>query len=105
MLQLSDIIVLLIIAWATSFWWYAQAARQRALLICRKHCEQQGLQLLDETVSLSRLWIKRDQRGRLRCWRLYTFEFTHSGTDRFRGYVEMLGDQLEIISLGSFRMH
>lgn len=73
-----------------ALWFDAQAAREHATAHCRRICQETGLQLLDHTVSLQRLTLKRSQ-GRLGLSRRYGFEVSLDGTDRHPGTISFTG--------------
>lgn len=75
-------------------WFDAMKARERALAAGRAACERYRLQFLDDTVSLARLRLARDDEGRLRVHRTYTFEFSDTGDNRRQGAVVTLGPEL-----------
>lgn len=81
------------------FWWNSLRARELALKHARKACNLVHLQLLDQTVALQRLSIKRSDRGRLCIERHYRFEYTEHGTHRDTGTVSMRGHALHGLSL------
>lgn len=93
------VFTLLLIAGAVWFWIGSMRAREQTLARARRVCEQMNVQLLDQTVALSRLWVRRDSHGRLRLWRWYSFEFSTSGADRHRGAASLLGDQIQFVRL------
>lgn len=66
-------------------------AREQALHACQSACGEMDVQLLDHTVALGRVRLARDARGHLRLRRRYNFEFSTGGSDRWRGYVDLLG--------------
>lgn len=66
-------------------------AREQALHACQSACDEMEVQLLDHTVAMTRLRLARDGHGRVRLRRRYRFEFSSAGTDRWRGYVDLLG--------------
>src|SRR5438034_1017645 len=55
-------------------WIDSLRARERAVEAGRSACARYDLQFLDETVSFARLRLARDEEGRLRIVRTYTFE-------------------------------
>ena len=65
----------------------------------REACKRYGLQFLDDTVSFARLRLARDDEGRLKLARTYTFEFTETGNTRRHGAIVMLGQDLRDIQL------
>ena len=81
------------------FWIDSLRARERALAAGRGACERYGVQLLDETVQFARLRLARDDEGRLRLRRTYTFEFSDTGNNRRHGAIVMLGAQLQDLQL------
>jgi hypothetical protein len=87
--------VVLAIIW---FWHASMSAREHANGAAREACEQLQLVMLDGTVAISRLWMRRDADGRLRLERTYGFEYTDDGYRRLRGFVVTLGPR--VISVG-----
>jgi hypothetical protein len=74
-------------------------ARERAVRAGREACKRYELQFLDDTVSFARLRLGRDDEGRLKLSRTYTFEFTETGNTRRHGAIVMLGQDLRDIQL------
>lgn len=105
MLQPSDVIAFLLIAAVIYFWWHLQGIRQVALRAGRAHCKTENVQLLDETVALARVRLKRGHQGRLQWSSRFTFEFTTTGADRYKGFIDLIGQRVELISLGAYRAH
>jgi hypothetical protein len=95
----APVITLVLIAAAVWFWIGSMRAREQTLARARRACEQMDVQLLDQTVALSRLWVRRDSRGHLRLWRWYSFEFSISGSDRHRGAASLVGDEIQFVRL------
>jgi hypothetical protein len=81
------------------FWIDSLRARERALEAGRHACRRYGLQFLDETVSIARIRLRRDDEGRARIARTYTFEFTETGNTRRQGAIVMLGRELADIQM------
>jgi hypothetical protein len=57
------------------------------------------VQLLDDTVALEGMRLRRDGTGRVRIERRYVFEFTNTGASRLAGLVVVLGNRVEILAL------
>jgi hypothetical protein len=87
------IALLVFIIW---FWLDSARARELAVAICREASNRYNVQLLDESVALSRLSLRWPNEG-LRLWRLYTFDFSHDGADRRQGKVALTGINLDYI--------
>lgn len=98
-LDTSDLTLLALIALGALYWWHDQGMRQRVLEACTRFCTEREVQLLDQSVSLRRLWIRRDEWGRFKFWRLYEFEFASPENDRYKGRAVTLGDRILDITL------
>jgi hypothetical protein len=94
--------IILIVA-GTLLWVDSLRARERAIQAGRSACERYALQFLDETVSFARLRLGRDDDGRLRIVRIYTFEFSETGNNRRNGAIVMLGQDPKDIHLEPYR--
>ena len=104
MYGIADIFPFIFVVLLLWYWWSAQGIKERALKAARAHCEGMDIQLLDDSVVLRRLWFKRDGRGSFRVWRLFYFEFTATGEERYSGTVEMLGMAVVSLQLAPHRM-
>lgn len=93
-------VVILLLAW---FWLESLNAKDIATEAGRQAVEQYGLQLLDETVAISRLWVARDANGRLRFLRTYAFEVSDTGTNRLLCHLTLLGNRLEQLDIPPHR--
>ena len=91
---MSPWLALVVIAAALGWWWLSMRAREIAVRAARGACRRFSVQLLDETVALRRLRLTRGHDGRLHPWRLYRFEFSQTGGERYTGHVALLGDRL-----------
>jgi hypothetical protein len=85
-------------------WVDSLRAREHAVAAGRAACARYGVQLLDETVSFTRLRLGRDDEGRLRLRRTYLFECSETGDNRRQGAIVMLGAQLEHLQLEPYRV-
>ena len=95
---------ILVIVAGLAFWIDSLRARERALAAGRRACERYGVQLLDETVQFARLRLARDEAGRLRLRRTYSFEFSDTGNNRRHGAVVMLGGEVQDLHLEPYRV-
>lgn len=95
---------IVLIAAGILFWLDSLRARERALSAGRAACERYELQFLDDTVSVSRVRLGRDDEGQLRIARTYTFEFSDTGNNRRHGAIVMLGGELQDLQLEPFRI-
>lgn len=96
---LSPILLLLLLGLVLWFWQDSLRARDIARMASTHACRISRLQLLDDTVALERIWLRRDEHGRLQIERIYIFEFTDTGNTRRRGSVTLLGHRVELVAL------
>lgn len=82
-----------------AFWWDGLQKRELALQAARRVCEQAGVQLLDDTVVLRRMSLRRDADLRARVYREYAFEYSSVGDDRQAGRVYLSGNRLLSVDL------
>lgn len=100
MSNLSDLLFLLALIAVVGLWLKLSSARERAVREARRQCQQYGLQLLDETVGLRALRLRRVN-GLRRIERCYGFEVSTEGHDREPCRLWMVGDTLSGLSLPS----
>jgi len=100
-----ETIAILLIAAAALLWADSLRARERAVNAGRAACERYELQFLDDTVSFARMRLARDDDGRLRVARTYTFEFSDTGNNRRDGAIVMLGGKLQDLHFEPYRLH
>jgi hypothetical protein len=104
MSELPDLIVLLLLLAVVGLWLKLSRAREQATQEARQQCRQHGLQLLDESVGLRSLRLRR-LHGRLRWERSYTFEVSIDGDDREPGRLWMAERHLTGLSLPTIHRH
>lgn len=85
-------------------WVDSLRARERAVQAGRSACQRYELQFLDDTVSFARIRLARDEEGRLKIARTYTFEFSDTGNNRRHGAIVMLGGELQDLQLEPYPM-
>lgn len=96
--NLHDLLFLLVIGGIITAWMKLARAREVAVAAARRHCELHGLQLLDETVGLRALRLRRID-GERRLERGYGFEVSVDGEDREPARLWMIGLQVSGLSL------
>ncbi|MCG6871509.1 MAG: DUF3301 domain-containing protein [Gammaproteobacteria bacterium] len=74
-------------------WLDFMRAREAAEREARRYCNNAGFQLLDDTVQLGRIGLRRID-GRPVVCRIYGFEFSVSGISRQSGYVALAGGRM-----------
>jgi Protein of unknown function (DUF3301) len=89
----------LLVLLAIYLWQASLRAKERARHFAVGLCADAGVQLLDQTVSLQRLRIRRGDDGRLHWLRRYRFELSTNGSDRHQGSLDVMHDRLVAHSL------
>jgi Protein of unknown function (DUF3301) len=97
-------IAILAMAAGTLLWLDSLRVRERAVRAGKSACERYNLQLLDDTVSFTRLRLARDDEGQVKIARTYTFEFSDTGNNRRHGAIVMLGGDLQDLRLEPYRV-
>lgn len=81
-------------------WMDSLKAREIGIAAARAACQAEGWQLLDETVSIARLNLARNDDGRIQLRRAYDFEYSDTGDNRVKGGVVMLGHRVLVLNVG-----
>ncbi len=97
MFELVDLIGLLIIVMLSVIWWQGITSKQIALKAVKRYCLNLDIQLLDDSVALQRVSLQRDSNGTTRLHRVYLFEFSSTGEQRYRGQLVLSGGRVQNI--------
>ncbi|MDA0224745.1 MAG: DUF3301 domain-containing protein [Proteobacteria bacterium] len=99
-----DAVALVALVAAAYAWIDSLRARERAVAAGRDACRRYNVQLLDDTVSIARLALARDEDGQLRLRREYRFEFSDTGDNRRQGTIVMLGGMIADLILEPYAL-
>lgn len=91
---MGSFIALLILGGFVWFWFDSTKAKESASRSAAIACIEIGVQFLDQTVSLEKIKPSRNQKGQFSLLRIYTFDFSIRGDQRFQGRAKMLGSKL-----------
>jgi len=91
--------LLVLLVFLIYIWYETFRLREYVLIKCKQVCRESNLQLLDQTIALAALSIKKTPSGRFHLYRCYGFEFSVNGTERLRGFVDMMGSYISAIRL------
>lgn len=101
--MLDDLILIVLLLSAYLYWFNAQRVKEIALKAVKANCLNLEVQMLDEYVALNSIGIKRDQTGKMRVRRIFLFEFSSTGNERYNGVCIMLGQRIEVIQMEPYR--
>jgi len=83
-----ELFIFLVVTGSVVAWWQLMQGRQKARKAAGQVCSSHGLQLLDDTVSLSSItWSREDTHARILV--NYSFEFATNGAVRRHGVATM----------------
>jgi trehalose/maltose hydrolase-like predicted phosphorylase len=99
MLTLGDIALFALAAFAASHWWRARGFKSQALHLAWQRCRLLQVQLLDQSVVLKKIRLQRGESGSMQLRRTYDFEFSSTGTDRYKGTLILAGARLLSIEM------
>ena len=99
----DEIFMILLFTAGFLYWQSAQKVREIALAVTIRHCHDMDLQMLDGYIAFNALSLKRDRAGNIHIARVYQFEFSSTGAERYNGRVYMLGRLVESIQLDPYR--
>lgn len=89
--------LLALLAW---LWLDSLRARDAAVAAAREACAAEGLMLLDDTVAIAGLRLRRGDDGRVHLQRAYDFEYSDSGNNRIDGSIVLLGRAVVMLNVG-----
>lgn len=94
------LVIALFIGW---LFWQQLALRERALNYAKHLCDKSDVQLLDQSIGLASIRVKRLTRGGWGLVREYQFEFSSTGERRYTGRIYMVGNTVQNFEMDAFR--
>ena len=101
---MSDFLFFVILAFGLWYWWDTIRTKELARLAGIQACQQASVQFLDDTVERKKIWLRRNSRGSLQLCRLYFFEFSSDGAERYLGRITMLGQVVREVEMDAYRI-
>lgn len=89
-MSLRSILLTTLVILGVIYWLRARDLKQFALNAATQHCAKLDLALLDESVVLKSLKFVRNDQGRKCLARIYQFEFTVNGQERYVGEITLI---------------
>lgn len=102
MSNMMNLLVVAVLGLVVVYWWEARGAKAWALHYARQRCQALGLQLLDQSVVLTRLRLQRSATGSLQWHRFYGFEFSPDGVNRYKGELELEGRRCARLDMDAY---
>ena len=96
-LEILSLVVFVGVVW---LWLDSLKAREIAVRAARAACTAEALLLLDDTVAIANLKLKRDDDGQVKLQRAYDFEYSDTGNNRLKGSVVLLGHRVMLLNIG-----
>ena len=96
---MSSLLVIILLALLVWFWYDSARAKETATKAAAQACQTIQAQLLDQTVSLKKLSLARNSKGRMEIKRAYNFELSMNRQDRAIGRVFLSAQAIESIQL------
>ena len=90
MYSLSDVVVFFLFILVLAYWWRISEQKTFAIMQAKKYCRARKLQLLDQTLVFKKLQFQRFKK-QLKLCRIYEFDFSTNGQDRFKGEILLSG--------------
>jgi Protein of unknown function (DUF3301) len=100
MIELAAVALILGVAW---LWYDSGRAREAAMDAARRACVAENVLLLDDTVALAVMRLRRRNDGRVALLRVYRFEFSDTGNNRLDGSIALLGHAVQTLFLAPHR--
>jgi hypothetical protein len=96
--EIAAILACVLAGWLV---WDTMKARETANAAMRAACERSGYLFLDDTVSLVSVRLVRDDEGRVRLSRVYTFQYSDTGHNRRNGSITLRASAVTALTLAS----
>jgi len=96
---MTSILIILFLALIAWFWLNSIRAKEIAMQASAEACQQIQAQFLDQTASLKKMKINRNQNGRMIFERTYGFDFSRDRETRQQGLVTIVGQKVTQVLL------
>jgi hypothetical protein len=90
MYSLPDVVVFFLLILLLAYWWRVSEQKTFAIRQAKEYCRVRKLQLLDQTLVFKKMQFQRFQH-QLKLCRIYEFDFSINGQDRFKGEILLSG--------------
>lgn len=101
-MSIEFILALIGIAALIAYWNHHGKIATKAIGIAKHTTEEQGVQLLDQGLVLTKVGVHFSRPFGIRVKRTFRFEFSSRGDYRYLGWVIMTGSKLQSVTLQPF---
>ena len=101
---MQDLFLVIILLTVTWYWWDTMRSKEAAKIAGKQACSDAQVQFLDDTVELKKIWLRRNEIGRLQLCRLFIFEFASDGEHRYQGRIMLTGQQVREVEMDAYRI-
>jgi len=101
---MTNLLLLLLLIALLWFWMNSLRALELARNAGKRVCSNNGVQLLDDTVSSTSLALVRNESGHLVFRRTYRFEFSETGNSRLEGQLTLLGARVISVTMEPYKI-
>lgn len=98
-METSGLLLLILLGLVVWFWQDTIARRDQAISAATDACRAQQLQLLDDTVALQRIALRRSAEGNIALERTFQFAYSLDGMQRKNGFIILLGNRITHVGL------
>ncbi|MFA3789497.1 DUF3301 domain-containing protein [Aliiglaciecola sp. SL4] len=100
--NLTDILVLFIIAAIVFQFWRIRGISEQAKVYLEKYSEANGLQLISIARSKTKVIF---HKAKLDWYTEFSFEFSSTGEERYLGLLKMRGNSIQGVDLPAYRIN
>jgi hypothetical protein len=99
----SELLLIILMVAGIVYWLNAMRSKEIAREAGKRACDRFGVSFLDDTVVMSKLRLRRNVHGQMVFFRVYRFEFTSDGYQRYSAHLSMLGQHVVKVDMGVYR--
>ncbi len=103
-MTITDLFLAVPFALLVYFVWQHSNISLKARNAAKQYCDKEGVQLLDQTIILKEISVRRSSRSLFTLARKYTFEFSSVGDYRYKGEVLLYGSRIQGVELAPFKI-
>ena len=89
-----EIVLIALLSFVLYLWFTGVEAKEIATIHARLICDSHGYMVLDQTVAMARIQLKRNTNGHMQIKRDYTFEYTDDGDNRLTGAISVIAKKV-----------